>query len=97
MKESLHYTYEKVERQELIKQIGLGKVIHSCEQYDTKRGRMFRYEITDTAVLIVKNIENTYIITKMIARPSRIRKYWDNAPDEIIELAVKHHREKLYI
>lgn len=97
MRESVHYTYERVARQENINRIGLGNVIYTTIRFDEKRQRTFRYEITDTAVLIVKATDDELIITKMVARPKRIRQYWEDAPQEIIQLAVEHTRAGMWV
>lgn len=89
---SRHYTNDKVDRQKAIEEIGEGKVIYTCVQFDEKRQQNFRYEITDTAILIVKAEVEEFIITKIIARPSRIKRYWADAPKEIVMLAVEHTR-----
>lgn len=91
---SKHYTETRKRRENAIKKIGLGKVVFTTVKYDYKKHRHFKYEITDTAILIVKATdEEDFIITKIIARPSRITKYWEDAPQEIIELAIKHSRQ----
>lgn len=94
---SRHYTEDRTERQMVIDCIGEGTVVYTTLQYDEQRGRTYRYEITDNAILIVKDERNTKIITKMIARPSRIRRYWADAPQEIIMIAVKHTRAQLWM
>lgn len=96
MTTSAHYHFERTEREQKIREIGEGTVIYSTIRYDEKRQRNFLYEITDNAILIVKATDRDCIITKMIARPSRIKKYWNEAPKSLILLAVEHTREKLY-
>lgn len=98
MKEySRHYTNDRKERDRLIHEVGMGTVIFSTIQYDEKRGKKYLYQITDTAILIVKATDRNLVITQMVARPSRIRRYWKNAPQELIDLAIAHTRAKMYI
>lgn len=94
---SNHYANYRNERNTLISEIGRGEVIYSTVQYDEKRGRYFKYEITDNAILIVKDKEEDYIITEFIARPSRLRRYWADCPQEIIMKAVEHTRAQMFI
>lgn len=92
-----HYTKYRQERQNTIEQIGEGTVIYSIVKYDEKRKRNFRYEITDNAILIVKDEKEDYIITKMIARPSRLKAYWENVPKNLVMIAVEHTRAGYYL
>lgn len=73
---SRHYTDERQEREKAILKIGLGDVIHAEVHFDKSRNRSYRYEITSTAILIVKALDRDLIVTKYPARPSRIKKYW---------------------
>lgn len=97
MTTSAHYHFERKERNELINRIGEGTVVYTTVVFDSKRGRNFRYEITDNAVLIVKAMDADVIITKMIARPSRIRRYWAEAPQELILKSVEYTRKGYWI
>lgn len=94
---SKHYINDRQERQNLINTIGIGKVIHTEIAFDEKRGRTFKYEITSNAVLIVKDRHKDFVITQMVARPSRIKKYWSNAPQEIIQISIEHTRKGYWI
>lgn len=95
---SYHYTYKRQERNTLLNEVGEGKVVYRTIQFDQKRNRNFIYEITDNAVLIVRAVDRQdLIITKFFARPSRIRQYWQDAPKEIIMLAIAHTQQKMYI
>ena len=61
--------------------------------YNDKKQKDYRYEITDKAVLIVKATDADFIITKMLARPSRIKRVWADAPKEVIEIAIANARD----
>lgn len=97
MTTSKHYAEERKERQQLIETIGTGKVIYSKVVFDEKRQRRFLYKITDNAVLMVCTVDGSKLITQMIARPSRINKYWSNAPKWLIRKSVKYTRLGYYI
>ncbi len=75
-----------------MEQLGEGTVVYTTIKYDEKRQRNYLYEITDTAMLLVKSEDGTFLVTKMIARPKRILQYWEDAPETIIKLAVEHTR-----
>lgn len=91
---SRHYTRDNVDRQKaIINEIGLGTVIYKTVYFDERRNRNYIYEITSTAIMVVRAYdEPSLIITRYPARPSRIKRVWQDATDEIIELSVKHTR-----
>lgn len=92
-----HYVNYRSERKNLIDEIGIGNVVYTTMQYDEKRERYFRYEITDNAILIVKDKQEDYIITMFIARPSRLKRYWADCPHDIIMKSVKYTKAQMYI
>lgn len=91
---SKHYQSDRQFREDNIKEFlgDEGTVVFSTVLFDAKRQREYRYEVTDKAVLIVKAVEIDFIVTKMMARPSRIKKVWADAPKEIIEIAIENSR-----
>lgn len=85
---------EREERRKLIESIGGdGKVIWSEIKEDPRRldkngcPKRFRYEITDNAILMVKDTEMDFLITKMVARRKRILMFWHEAPEWLLKLA----------
>lgn len=93
MRTSRHYSNDRKARENAIKEIGLGITLHTVVIYDERRNRKFYYDITSTAVLVVRAYDDpSLIITKYPARPSRINRYWKNAPQEVIELSIEHTR-----
>lgn len=92
---SRHYENDRQYREETIKECygNEGKVVYSSIKFDEKRKRFYLYEITENAVLIVKATDCNLIITKMLARPSRIKKIWDNPTEEVIKKAVENARD----
>ena len=92
---SKHYQKDRQYRENNIKEFlgDEGKVVFSTIMYNDKKQKDYRYEITDKAVLIVKATDADFIITKMLARPSRIKRIWANAPKEIIEIAIANSRD----
>ena len=92
---SKHYQRDRQYRENNIKEFlgDEGKVVFSTIMYNDKKQKDYRYEITDKAVLIVKAIDADFIITKMLARPSRIKRVWADAPKEVIEIAIANARD----
>lgn len=92
---SKHYQRDRQYRENNIKEFlgDEGKVVFSTIMYNDKKQKDYRYEITDKAVLIVKAIDADFIITKMLARPSRIKRVWADAPKEVMEIAIANARD----
>lgn len=91
---SKHYQRDRQYRENNIKEFlgDEGKVVFSTIMYNDKKQKDYRYEITDKAVLIVKATDADFIITKMLARPSRIKRVWADAPKEVMEIAIANAR-----
>ena len=83
---SAHYRFERQEREALIKKIGYGKII--------KRTTMnnFLYTISTTGIITVMDKVTFKIVTRLIARPAQIRKYYGDQkpPYFLIQIARKH-------
>lgn len=89
---SRHYTNERQRREERIKLIGYTKIVKTVE---TDRGHKNGSEllcITDTGLILVYNARTHKLITKLIARPNQLRRYWAEVPKEIIEIAEYHKK-----
>lgn len=92
---SYHYRKDRQRREDLIQEIGLGEVVYTTTQYSEKRGRTYLYEVTTNAILIVKSVDiPDFVVTKIVARPSRLLQYWENPPQEILDKAILHSRLK---
>lgn len=87
---SNHYRQDRKDREEAIQRIGEGTVVYNTVVYHEQKKRYFYYEITDNAILIVKDMKTDFIITKLIARVPRIKQYWADAPQEILDKAREH-------
>lgn len=95
---SKHYVEDRTERQALIETIGgIGNTIYTKIQADVKRKRIYRYEITDNAILLVKSMDGAKLVTMMVARPSRITRYWADAPEWLIMKSVEYTKKGYYI
>ena len=89
---SRHYAEERQKRELLIHVlIGEGEEIETFKEID-KYGRIAYHTITTTGIIVVKN-EAGVIITKKIARPNQIRKYFQvitKQIQDVIDMAVLH-------
>lgn len=87
---SKHYTNDRQKREQVINIIGIGKVV---DRFIVDRGHKNgaeRHEITDTGIIVIYNNRTNKMITKLIARPGQIRRYYKKgeAPKNLIEKAI---------
>lgn len=95
---SEHYQKKRYTREMLILDvIGEGNVI---DNFVVDRGHKNGPEIhsvTDTGVIIVYNQRSGKMVTKLIARPGQIRRYYEaegqEAPQDILDIAKEHLRK----
>lgn len=95
MLKSKHYKFDRQKREEIIKKIGTGNVIAIVEVDRNHRDGPELHYITDTGLIIVKNKNTKKLVTKLIARPQQIRRYFKNPTAEIkkiINLAYEHQK-----
>lgn len=92
---SRHYDEERKFREEAIKTYfgEEGKIVFSTVLFDEKRKRNYKYEITENAILIIRATDCDLIITKMLARPSRIKRVWENPTEEVMRKAIANARD----
>jgi hypothetical protein len=92
---SLHYTTDRQERENLIKQIGYGNTIKSVVVDKGHKNGPEIHKISDTGIITIYNQRTKKLITKLIARPSQIARYFTegNAPKELIEIAREHQKK----
>ena len=87
---SKHYTNDRQRREQIINQIGIGKVVAS---FIVDRGHVNgaeRHEITNTGIIVIYNNRTNKMITKLIARPGQIKRYYKEgkAPKDLIKKAI---------
>lgn len=86
---SKHYNRDRVMRERLIKEIGIGKEIAT---FRVDRGHVNGAElhtITTNGIIVIRNERTNKMITKLIARPNQIKRY-GITDKKIIEIARKH-------
>ena len=95
---SEHYKENRDGRETLISEvIGEGNVVDS---FTVDRGHKDGPEIhfiTDTGIIIIHNQISGKMVTKLIARPGQIRRYYlaegREAPEDIVRIAKEHFKK----
>ena len=98
---SMHYNNKRYKREKLINEYlnGDGKVIDSFIVDKGHKDGMEKHDITDNGIIIVYNNETKKLVTKLIARPNQIKRYYKNIgrepPKWLLQLA-KYHEDMNY-
>ena len=72
---SKHYNRDRIRREKLIQEIGLGKAIATVEIDRGHKDGAELHTITTTGIIIIRNAKTKKLVTKLIARPNQIRRY----------------------
>lgn len=94
---SRHYTRDRQLRESIINQIGTGNVIKEVVIDRGHRNGPEVHKITDTALILVYNQRTGILVTKLIARPAQILRYYredEPKPTRVVELARVHTKLK---
>jgi len=93
---SKHYSTDRQERENLIAKIGQGEIIKRVVVDRGHRNGAEIHEISNTGIITIRNQKTKKLITKLIARPGQIRRYYEgNAPYYLIKIA-KNNQELGY-
>ena len=89
-----HWKYERMERERLIQQIGEGE---DYDEFVVDRGHRNGAELhvlTTNGIIKIYNLISHKLVTKLIARPGQIKKYYPygDYPEDIIQIAIQHKR-----
>lgn len=91
---SNHYSNCRVGRNELIQQIGLGKVVESFAVDKGHKDGSEIHIVTSTGLIVVFNRNSHKMVTILIARPNQISRYYDmvgrKAPEWLLNIAYEH-------
>lgn len=85
-----HYRRDRQDRENCIRRyIGYGTVIASFLVDRGHANGAEIHEITDTAIINIYNERTHRLVTKLIARPGQIRRYYEdgNAPQDVLDKA----------
>ena len=94
---SKHYTEDRTNREKLIQEIGTGKPIATFVVDRGHRNGPELHTITTTGIIIIRNQRTHKMITKLIARPGQVKRYFTEITEEIqkvINLAREHEQKK---
>lgn len=94
---TVHYSTERMAREAFIKSIGEGKIVLEKIVDKGHPNGAERHSITDNGIIIVHNVRTGKLVTKLIARPAQLKRYFANGivPTEIYKRA-KAHQEHGY-
>ena len=95
---SKHYKRDREVREAIIRQIGLGKEVITKEVDRGHPNGSELHTVTTTGIIIIRNKRTNKMITKLIARPSQISRYFDTETKEVRELKriAQMHKELGY-
>ena len=87
---SKHYSTDRQTREEIIRQLGTGEVV---DRFTVDRGHRNGpeiHELTTTGIINIYNKRTNKLVTKLIARPAQIKRYYEagKAPKELIKKAI---------
>lgn len=92
---SKHYTNDRKEREKLINEIGNGNIIKTVVVDRGHKNGAEIHTLSDTGIITIFNQRTKKLITKLIARPGQIRRYFkenETIPNGLIEIALNHQR-----
>ena len=92
---SRHWEQDREAREQIINEIGIGEVVKTVVVDKGHRNGPEVHEITSTAIIVIYNQRTHKMITKLIARPNQIRRYYredEIVPNGLIQLARDHQR-----
>ena len=90
---STHYTLDRQTREELIKKIGYGLTVKTVTVDRGHKNGPEVHKISDTGIITIYNERSGKLITKLIARPNQIKRYYTEAeevPIELLKVAREH-------
>lgn len=83
MTQSKHYKQDRQAREAIIRQIGTGKAIATVRVDKGHPNGAELHTVTTTGIIIIRNERTGKMITKLIARPGQIRRYFTEMTEEI--------------
>lgn len=89
-----HYFENRNQREELISKIGDGTAIEFFYVDRQHRDGAEIHVVTDTGIIIIYNYKTNRLVTKLIARPNQIKRYYDligeQPPQDVLDIAERH-------
>lgn len=93
---SKHYENDRKEREAIIRLIGYGIIVGSFKVDRGHKNGLERHEISSTGIITIYNDRTNKLITKLVARPGQIRRYYNNEaeiPTGLIDKAIANRRQ----
>lgn len=91
---SLHYSLERTTRDDLIKNvIGYGKVIKRVNVESGHPKGPEVHEISDTGIITIYNAWTGKLVTRLIARPGQLERYYKNIPEDLLKKSIYNCRK----
>ena len=90
---SQHYQIERKAREELIKQIGYGETVKVTVVDKGHKNGPEIHQLSNTGIITIYNLYTRKLITRLIARPGQVRRYYaenEIIPQGLIKLAQEH-------
>ena len=93
---SQHYKKKRYKREKLIKKYlnGDGKVIDSFVVDKGHKKGLERHDITENGIILIYNATSNKLVSKLIARPAQIKRYYKNSgrepPQWLLDLCTWH-------
>lgn len=94
MTKTRHYREDRRQREHIIQMIGQGHIIKVVIWDRDHRNGAEVHKVSDTGIISIYNLNSGKLITKLIARPAQIQRYFENgdAPVELLTIAREHTR-----
>ena len=95
--QSNHYRNKRYKREKFINKYlyGDGNVIDSFVVDKGHKDGLERHDVTDTGLIIVYNLNSKKLVTKLIARPKQIKRYYQDTgrkpPKWLLDLCYWHN------
>jgi hypothetical protein len=92
---SKHYTEDRQKREALIQKIGLGEIIKTVEIDRGHKNGPEIHTISSTGIITIYNKYSKKLVTKLIARPGQIRRYYttnEEAPEYLIKITREYQK-----
>ena len=92
---SKHWKNDRNKRNEIIEKIGCGNTIKTVVVDRHHKNGPEVHEISDTGIITIFNQRTKKMITKLIARPGQIKRYFTEneiIPEELLNIAKQHQK-----
>lgn len=92
---SKHYLLDREEREKVIKEIGYGKTVKTVVVDRQHRNGPEIHVISDTGIITIYNQRTKVLITKLIARPGQIKRYFKEnevIPAGLLKITRQHQK-----